>query len=373
MEFCGEDKTYTDKPQWFDPLGPNAKGQHTGTGGPEARSRVFNYLQDNQGNWDQQARNASNALQAAGNDPAWAALRADATKTGTGGYLAGSPAYDKIFSDFRGQHGAQSGVTQNTLSGRYIGDNPTGTDALSNRGNAVTQNTLAGKYLNSAPQLTQNVDPMLAGVRARGQAEAADVNANTRSAMSRAGMGFSTANQQAEQANAAAATARSNETDATTRFAAQQAAENARLNAYLTERGIQSQTATTEDAANRSINAIKAQNYMQERGYQNAAGLATDAATQRRAELEAGQRSNQYSQERALQANAGSQLSQAYSNPLNYLTQSSTPQLSNMSQIAQIVQGLAGNGQIATPNSTIVRQPGVYDYMLGTLGAVGNM
>lgn len=373
MKFCGEDKKYTDTPQWFDPLGPNAEGQHAPTGAPEARDQIFNYLQGQQGGWNQQAQNASNALQSAGNDPAWASLRADATKTGTGGYLAGSPAYDQIFSQFRDAHGQQSGVTQNTLAGKYVGSNPTGTDARSNQAGTVTRDTLAGKYLDSAPRLSQNVDPMLSGVRARGQAEAADANANTRSAFNRAGMGFSTANQQAEQANAAAASARSNETESATRFAAQQASEQARLNAYLAERGIQSQTAGAEDSATRAMNALKAQNYMQERGYQNAAGQATDSARQRSAELEAGTRSGQYGQERALQSNAASQLSAAYSNPLNYLSQSATPQLSNISQIAQIIQGLSGNGQIATPNSTIVKQPGVYDYALGTLGAVGNM
>lgn len=374
MEFCGEDKTYTDKPQWFDPLGPNAKRQ-TGapTGGPEQRDAIFNYFNQNRGNWQDQAQGASNAIRAAGNDPAWANLRTEAGKTGAGGYLNGSPAFDQIFSAFRNNAGQQSGVTQNTLAGKYIGNDPTGTDSRSNRAGTVTQNTLAGKYLDSAPRLTSNVDPMLSGVRARGQAEAADANANVRSSMSRAGMGFSTANQQAEQANAAAASARSGETEAATRFAAQQAAEQARLNAYLTERGIQSQTAGTEDAASRAMNAIKAQNYMQERGYQNAAGAATDAATQRTAELEAGSRANQYGQERVLQSNAASQLDKAYSTPLNYLSQANSPQLNTVSQIAQIIQGLSGQGQIATPNSTIVRQPGVYDYALGTLGALGNM
>jgi hypothetical protein len=113
--------------------------------------------------------------------------------------------------------------------------------AASNQGGAVTQNTLAGKYLDAAPKLTANVDPMLAGVRQRGQAEAADTNANIRSGFSRAGMGFSTGNQQAEQANSAAASARSNETEAATRLSAQQAAEQARLQSYLAERGLRSQ------------------------------------------------------------------------------------------------------------------------------------
>ena len=76
---------------------------------------------------------------------------------------------------------------------------------------------------------------------------------------------------------------------------------------------------------------------------------------------------------RALQSNAASQLGAAYATPLDYLSKSSAPQLNTISQIAQIIQGLSGSGQIAAPNSTIVRQPGAYDYAMGTLGALGSV
>lgn len=42
MGLCGSNKTVA--PQYFDPLGPNAEGQHVGSGGPELRNKVFEYL-----------------------------------------------------------------------------------------------------------------------------------------------------------------------------------------------------------------------------------------------------------------------------------------------------------------------------------------
>jgi hypothetical protein len=150
MTFCGKDKKYTDTPQWFDPLGPNAAGQHTGTGGPEAREALFNSINDRSDDWLNAGKQAGAGLRRASADPAWAAMQREAGKVGAGGYLAGTPAFDQIFSNYRNAAGQKSGVTQNTLNGSYLGDNPTGSDWDSNRGGSVTQNTLAGKYLDSA-------------------------------------------------------------------------------------------------------------------------------------------------------------------------------------------------------------------------------
>lgn len=370
MNFCGSDKKYTDTPQWFDPLGPNQQGQNGPTGGPEARNRIFNYIGGQSDQWMNNAQRAGQALKTAAGDPAWAALQQEAGKTGAGGYLGGSPAFDQIFSNYRNSYGNRSGVTSDTLNGKYLDSNIPGTDWAANQGGAVTQKELSGGYLNSAPQMRENVDPMLAGVRQRSQAEAADTNANIRSSMNRTGLGFSTANQQAQQANSAASSAQSNATEAATRLQAQQAADQARISSYLTERGLQSNAASQEDAAKRALNATKSQNYMQERGIQSQTAANEDAAGRHAADTEAGSRTGQYGQERALQTQAANQLNAAYASPLNYLSQSASPEMNQLSQIAQMVQGLSGSGQIATPNSTIVKQPGVYDYALGTLGAL---
>lgn len=374
MKFCGSDKKYTDTPQWFDPLGPDASGSTSGsTGGPEAREALFNSFQGYMPEWLKTGDAASAASTAAANDPAWKQLQNNAGKVASGLFLNGTQGFNDIFSNYRNAAGQQSGVTQDTLAGNYLKQNPTGTDARSWQGNDVTNKTLSGAYLNSSPQATANVDPMLAGVRRRGQAEAADNNAAIQSSFNRAGMGFSTANQQAQQANNAAASARSGETEAAARLAAQQAADQQKFAGYQAERGIQSQAANAENAANRQRLGLQAANYGNERGYQQQAGLATDAAKQQAAALEASSRANNYGQERTYQQNAAQQLSQAQSAPINYLNTANQGNINTLQQVAQIVQGLAGNGQIATPQSTVVKQPGVYDYALGTLGAVSSV
>lgn len=83
---------------------------------------------------------------------------------------------------------------------------------------------LQGKYLSGSPQL----DAAMNALHSRAAASAADQEARTQANWGRAGMGFSTANQQAAQANRAAATAQANATEAATR-----------LQNYQTERGYQ--------------------------------------------------------------------------------------------------------------------------------------
>ena len=89
---------------------------------------------------------------------------------------------------------------------------------------ALARRTMAGEFLNGSPQL----DAALAGVRSRANAETADTATRIRGGFARNGMQFSTANQQAQQSNQAATTARSNEVEA-----------SARLQNYLSERALQ--------------------------------------------------------------------------------------------------------------------------------------
>lgn len=373
MTFCGKDKKYTDNPQQFDPLGRDATGNNMGsTGGPEARDAIFNSFQGYLPDWLKTGEQATQGFKDAAANPAWQQMQGVAQQTGAGAYLGGNGAYNDIWSQYKPGANSQSGVTQKTMQGDYLRQTPQGLNARDWRPNDVTSKTLQGGYLYSAPQATSNVDPMLAGIRNRANAEASDAGANIRSQYSRAGLGFSTGNQQAEQAAHAAAGARSNETEAATRYAAQQAADQQKFQGYEAERARQAGAATTEDAANRNRNSQIAANYGVERAYQNQAGSSATDAARHAADVEASSRAGNYGQERMYQNNAASQLNAALSNPLQYLNSSNSGNMATMSQIAQIVQGLAGGGQIATPNSTIVRQPGVYDYGLATLGAVGN-
>lgn len=366
MDFCGKDKRYVDQPQQFDPLFPTS-------GGPEARDNIFNQFQGYLPDWlktgDQSYQGAKNAA----NDPAWAAIQQNAANTGAGNWLQGNQGFNDIWNQYRTGANANSDVSQNTLQGEYLKPTPRGLDIDSWRPNQTTNRTVAGNYLHSSPQATANVDPMLAGIRNRAQAEAADTGANIRSQYSRAGMNFSTGNQQAEQAARAAASSRANETEAATRFAAQKAADDQKFQGYQAERGRQATAASTEDMAKRNRASQLAANYGIERSYQNQAGTSATDAARRAAEIEAAGRTSNYGQERLFQNNAASQLTQAHANPLQFLNSANSGNMATLQQIAQIVQGLAGGGQIATPNSTIVRQPGVYDYGLATMGAVANL
>ncbi len=103
------------------------------------------------------------------------------------------------------------------------------------------------------------------------------------------------------------------------------------------------------------------------------AGLGDSEAQARAAQsaTESGARLANYTSERGAQERAPAMLEMATGTPLNYL--SALPQLNALpaQQAAQIVQGLAGGGPIATPQSTITRQPGVVDYALGFTSAMG--
>lgn len=164
------------KSPYFDTLGYDKNGQMTGiTGGPEQRAAIFN--------------------------------RIDAIRPLL--YTASDQAANRALS------------------------------AASNPGFAAAANlanqTINGKFLNGSPQL----DYLLGTQRAAANRAAADSAAGIRSGFARNGLDYSTANQQAEQSNNAAATAKQNELEAGTRYAnyaaerANQANGTTQLNAAL--------------------------------------------------------------------------------------------------------------------------------------------
>ncbi len=254
----GSNQTYTDKPEYFDPLGTAQNGNpHAtqGTGGPEMRANIFDYLGNNAPNYRASAEQLASGLQGAAKDP---------------GFAAGAD------------------LARSTIAGDYLGGGPAFKQALSDYGAGVEKN--------------------LAGLRSASTAEAADTEANLRDRFARSGLGFSTANQQASQSAGAAATARANELESGVREGANQYTTGAKLNNYAAER--QAQKAGVD------------------------------------------------------------QLGAAVGQPLEYLSQVPTAYLSPESQAAQIIAGLAGSGQIATPQSTIVKKPGALDYTSAILGSI---
>lgn len=149
--------------------------------------------------------------------------------------------------------------------------------------------SIAGDYLHGSPEL----DRMLAQMRASGQREAANTQAGIRDQYSRNGMSFSTANQQAQQAAGAAATAKANEVESQARLA----------------------------------------NYT-------------------------GERQNQLAAPQQLQA--------AQSIPLTYLQEAAGAPYSTLAPIAQLVQGLAGQGQLVKPD--ILEKDSYYGSLMGATG-----
>lgn len=171
MGLEGGTSTKTDKPQWYDPLGPasiGANGQQTftTTGGVPLRDQVFNYL-----------GNATNSL--------------------------------------------QNNASHLNAMGASAAADPGFTSAA-----ALARRNINGDYLHGSPEF----DAAMNAARTRTMADASDADARIQQQYGRAGMGWSTANQQARQANRSATAARAGETEAAARganYMAERANQNA--------------------------------------------------------------------------------------------------------------------------------------------------
>lgn len=168
MGFCDSGQQQQTTQGWQDPLGPtsmrNGQPQFSATGAPQMRSQIFNYL----------------------------------------GSIA--PTLQQSGAKVASQLGTDA-------------QNPYFNTAASN-----AEKTIAGNYLNGSPEL----DRAMATSRAASLASAADQGARLRSLDAKNGMSFSTADQQAQEANNAAANAQAQNTNAQTY-----------LQNYLAERGNQ--------------------------------------------------------------------------------------------------------------------------------------
>lgn len=146
MGFCDSSQTTSAPPVWADPLGPTSTGKggraiYGTSGAPQLRNGIFNAMSGYTPQLNAAAGQAANTLSAGMSNPAW-----------------------------------QEGQ------------------------NLATRN-LSGAYLNGSPQL----DKAMAENRSATMAASADQNARTQSQFAKAGMGWSTANQQATQAGTASA------------------------------------------------------------------------------------------------------------------------------------------------------------------------
>lgn len=153
--FCQSGQSSSGQPVWADPLGPTSIGprgtaQYGASGAPQIRSNIYSQMQGMNAPLTAAASQVASGAAAGMNSPAWR----------------------------EGQ-------------------------------NLATQN-LSGQYLHGSPEL----DAAMAANRAGTLASAADAAARQKSDYTRAGMGWSTGNQQAAQSDMAAAGAQAGRTNA---------------------------------------------------------------------------------------------------------------------------------------------------------------
>lgn len=105
MSFCGSSQggTTANTNQYVDPLGPSSltrlpNGQsianYSASGAPQMRTSLFNYLKGQTPSLEQAGQAAGSAATEAANNPGWAEAQAQAQKNINGDYLAGSPQLD---------------------------------------------------------------------------------------------------------------------------------------------------------------------------------------------------------------------------------------------------------------------------------------
>jgi hypothetical protein len=138
----------------------------------------------------------------------------DSTNTATphGGTLTkpGKQEANSVFDYLHGQYGTEHAATNDAVNAyRNAANDPGWADA----GN-LARRTINGDFLNGSPQL----DNAIASTRNAGNAEAANAAGRIREQYGQNGLGFGTAQQQAEQGAQAAATAQMNNAEAQTRL-----------------------------------------------------------------------------------------------------------------------------------------------------------
>lgn len=439
-KFCDSSGSHTDNPFVFRPFYSDVATQ-----GADTNLAAWQNL------WPQMGSDAGAyryKAQQAANDPGWGQAAANARTDMSGANLNGTDAWKKIMGDWdnsqTGYTKAEVGgaylnpqiafgnpETNATMRGNFLNGLPAATDAnrttdattaraldylksQAGNPNLVTQKTLNGDYLNSAPREEFNLDPAMAAMRRSNQAEAADSTANTRSQFARAGMGLSTANQQADQATRAAASARSSESESQARTQAQMESERQKVQSYLAERGIQANAAQGEDAAQRQMGefgagarintgqfdtsnalardnrerAAQVGNYMAERGFQNQAGQNLENQTaqnylqERSLQSKAGQSEQgaarqklaaetaNYGQERAYQENAPGNLAASQSMPLGYLGNMDSGYTNALSQWANALKTAGGGQMLGQPSSQLTSEKGWYNDVLSGIGTL---
>lgn len=210
---CGSTKTA--KPDWNDPLGPNAGGEMGPTGGPEARAKIFEQINSQLLPQAQQDADwAKAASKGAYESPVWGASTQYLTDAAGGKYLNPSAYVTRGIAEGRNALDAGLGATRTAAQGR------------------------------------------LKASRSRAEAGLGATQAGNKSLFARTGQSFGTTNQQAADATTAALQSElaRQEAEAGGNLDAQEAAAraayeaggaNTLASAAQQERGLQQQAATS--------------------------------------------------------------------------------------------------------------------------------
>lgn len=103
-------------------------------------------------------------------------------------------------------------------------------------------------------------------------------------------------------------------------------------------------------------------------GAQQAEQAARAAAEARASGTESAARLQNYQTERGIQQQSPEMLHSALSHPIDYLSQVGSAVTGPQTQLAQVVKGLWGNGQITPVPQDVVENPGILGQVFGTVG-----
>lgn len=117
MGFCDSGQSQSNQTKWVDPLGPSAS--QGGTGAPELRNQLFNYLGGYLPSSTQAGQTYASALQSQANNPIWGQVASNASKNAAGDYLAGSPVLDRALAQQAGQARAAAAGSDARIRSQY--------------------------------------------------------------------------------------------------------------------------------------------------------------------------------------------------------------------------------------------------------------
>lgn len=106
MGFCDSSQSTSAPPVWADPLGPTATGKrgraiYGTSGAPQLRTGIFNAMQGYQPALSAASDAAASRLTSGVNAPAWGEAQGLATRNLSGAYLNGSPQLDRAMAENR--------------------------------------------------------------------------------------------------------------------------------------------------------------------------------------------------------------------------------------------------------------------------------